>query len=263
MSKNVVAASDGAGDIVGVGPKVERFKVGQKVVTLFNQTHLSGSLDLNTIRSGTGGVIDGTLREYGVFSQEGLVLMPENLNYLEGATLTCAGLTAWNALYGLKQLMPGDYVLTQGTGGVSMFAVQFAKAAGAIVIATTSSAEKEKKLKALGADHVINYKTTPNWGEVAKNLTHDKEGVHHVVEIGGPATMSQSLKAVKIDGVITVIGFVAKEGEKQPGFMDVLTATCTVRGLLVGNRSQMDDMVCEHLSERKGQKRRGEGRGVG
>jgi NADPH:quinone reductase-like Zn-dependent oxidoreductase len=140
-----------------------------------------------------GGVIDGSLRQYGTFNEEGLVHMPSNLNYLEGATLVCAGLTAWNGAYGLESraLKPGDYVLTQGTGGVSIFALQFAKAAGAKVIATTSSKAKAEMLKKLGADHVINYKEDANWGETAKKLTKGGEGVDHILEVGGPTTMKQ------------------------------------------------------------------------
>ena len=123
---NVVPGSDGAGVVEAVGKKVQRFKVGDKVITQFNQGHLSGPLDQVSIATGTGGVIDGSLQEYGVYDEQGLVHLPSNLNFVEGATLTCAGLTAWNALYGLsdKRLTPGDWVLTQGTGGVSIFAVQ-------------------------------------------------------------------------------------------------------------------------------------------
>lgn len=131
--------------------------------------------------------------------------MPTNLNFLEASTLSCAALTAWNALYGLESraLKPGQTVLTQGTGGVSIFALQFAKAAGARVIATTSSAKKAELLKQYGADHVINYKENPNWGDEAKSLTPGNRGVEHVVEVGGPTTMKQSIKAVSIDGVIS------------------------------------------------------------
>jgi NADPH:quinone reductase-like Zn-dependent oxidoreductase len=163
---------------------------------------------------------------------------------LEASTLTCAGLTAWNALYGLESraLKPGQTVLTQGTGGVSIFALQFAKAAGARVIATTSSAKKAELLKKYGADHVINYKETPNWGEEAAKLTPGQKGVDHVVEVGGPTTMAQSLKAVAIDGVITIIGFIGGTDKDQPGFLDCLTNMCTVRGILVGSRLQMEDM---------------------
>jgi NADPH:quinone reductase-like Zn-dependent oxidoreductase len=170
--------------------------------------------------------------------------MPSNLNFLEASTLTCAALTAWNALYGLetRALKPGQWVLTQGTGGVSIFALQFAKAAGAKVIATTNSKEKAETLKKLGADHVINYKETPNWGEEAAKLTPGGAGVQHVVEVGGPNTMAQSLKAVGIDGVISIIGFIGGFSKEQPTFLDCLSNICTVRGILVGSRLQMEDM---------------------
>lgn len=177
--------------------------------------------------------------------------MPSNLNYLEGATLVCAGLTAWNALYGLSPLMPGDYVLTQGSGGVSIFALQFAKAAGAKVIATTSSPSKMEILRKLGADHVINYKETPNWGEKAKALTPGGVGVKHVIEVGGPGTMAQSLEAVQIDGIISIIGFVATPTKEQPTFLDCLSKMCTVRGLLVGSRQQFEAMVSFCLATRE------------
>lgn len=188
--------------------------------------------------------MDGALREYGTFDEHGLVHMPSNLSFNEAATLPCAAVTAWNALYGLdgRKLMPGDWVLTQGTGGVSIFAVQFAKAAGAKVIATTSSSSKAEKLKQLGADHVLNYKEDANWGESAKKLTGGA-GVQHVLEVGGPTSMAQSLNAIGIDGVISIIGFLGGgRAEKQPTFLDCLMHVCTVRGVLVGSRQQFEAM---------------------
>lgn len=241
-SDGVVPGSDGAGVVEAVGKSVSRFQKGDKVVTLFNQGHLAGPPDYAALGTGLGGVLDGTLRQQGVFSEQGLVHMPKNLNFMEGASLTCAGLTAWNALYGLKQLMPGDWVLTQGTGGVSIFALQFAKAAGAKVIATTSSAAKADTLKSLGADHVINYKEDANWGETAKKLTGGL-GVQHVVEVGGPNTQAQSLKAIAFDGVISVIGFIAgAPSETQATLTETLQNLCTVRGILVGSRQQFEAM---------------------
>ncbi|KAI9713079.1 MAG: hypothetical protein M1820_001064 [Bogoriella megaspora] len=241
---NVIPGSDGAGVVEAVGSAVTRFKPGDKVITLFNQTHLAGDLIPPDMTSGVGGAVDGSLREYGAFSEEGLVHMPSNLNYLEAATLTCAGLTAWNALYGVTHaaLKPGDWVLTQGTGGVSIFALQFAKAAGCKVIATTSSAEKEEKLKKLGADYVINYKEEPKWGEKAKTLANGGYGLDHVVEVAGPTTMKQSLAAIRIGGVISIIGFVAGHTTDQPTFLDCLNNLCIVRGLLVGSRKQFEEM---------------------
>ena len=187
--------------------------------------------------------MDGTLRQYGAFNENGVVRMPESLSWEEGAVLPTAGLSAWNALYGGKLLKAGDYVLTQGTGGVSMFALQFAKAAGAKVIATTSSAEKAALLKWHGADHVINYKEVENWGLEAKKLTPSAQGVDHVVEIGGPRTMAQSLKAIKIDGQISVVGWLGGNAENEPGFLECVNQLCTVRGLYVGSRLMFEDMV--------------------
>lgn len=235
--------SDGAGEVVEVGSKVTKFKKGDKVVTLFNQAHQFGDIDVQAARSGLGGVIDGTLRQYGAFDEDGLVIAPDNLSFEEAATLTCAGLTSWNALYGLKQLKPGQTVLIQGTGGVSIFSLQFAKAAGAKVIATTSSPEKAEILKRLGADHIINYKTSPNWGEIARKLTPNDEGVDHIVEVGGPGTLEQSLKCIKHEGVISIIGFLgAGDPKGQADILDALSNICTIRGLFVGSKALMQEM---------------------
>ncbi|KAK6600379.1 zinc-binding dehydrogenase [Botrytis cinerea] len=213
LRDGIIPGSDGAGEVLAVGSKVTRFTPGAKVVTLFSQTHYGGSLDHLSVQSGLGGAVDGTLRQHGIFNENGLVDMPTSLSYLEAATLPCAAVTAWNALYGLKPVKPGDVVLTQGTGGVSIFAVQFAKAAG----------------QPMGAH--------------AKSLTPLSAGVTHILEVGGATTMAQSLKAIKIDGVISIIGFVGGQAkEKEPGFLDCLINICTVRGLLVGSREMFEDM---------------------
>ncbi|KAL8420609.1 hypothetical protein RB594_003413 [Gaeumannomyces avenae] len=240
----VVPASDGAGEVVSVGPRVTRFKPGDRVVTLFNQGHQSGPLTAASAQTGLGGVLPGTLRRWGVFGEDGLVRAPRNLSHLEAASLPCAALTAWNALYGLRPVKPGDVVLVQGTGGVSVFALQFAKTAGATVIATTSSADKAEVVRRLGADHVINYKEDRGWGETARGLTRDGAGVDYVVEVGGLGTFEQSLKAIKFEGIITVIGFLSgAHGEKFPPAIESLVRVCTIRGLLVGSRAMMEDMV--------------------
>jgi NADPH:quinone reductase-like Zn-dependent oxidoreductase len=196
--------------------------------------------------SGLGAGLDGTFRTIGVFSEEGLVAMPECLTFIEAATLSCAGITAWNALFGLqgKQVTAGDWVLTQGTGGVSLFAVQLAKAVGARVIATTSSSEKGKVLRNLGADHIISYRETPGWGAVAKSLTGGI-GVDHIVEVAGSATLKQSVASVRIDGTIAVVGFVGGAGEGQedvPSLLDAWLRNFTARGIWTGNRQHMQDM---------------------
>lgn len=240
---NVVPGSDGAGTVVAVGKDVTRFKPGDKVVTLFSQQHIGGPMTAAAAESGLGGALDGTLRTYGAFNEQGLVRTPDKLSATEASTLPCAGVTAWNALYGLadNRVTAGQWVLTQGTGGVSIFALQFAKAAGARVIATTGSRDKVEALKRLGADHVVNYRDTAGWGAEARRLTGGA-GVDHVVEVAGPQSMAQSLEAVKVGGVITVIGFVGGQGEHQPGFLDCLTNLCIARGILVGSRDQMEDM---------------------
>ena len=240
-----VPGSDACGSVVSIGSRVSRFKEGDKVCTLFNQGHQAGAIDAKALMTGLGGAVDGTLRKYAVFEETGLVAAPPSLTPIEASTLSCAPVTAWNALYGLesKALRPGDVVLTQGTGGVSIAALQFAVAAGCTVIATTSSAAKGKKLKELGAHHVINYRETQNWGEEAKKLTPGGVGVAHVIEVGGPGTMEQSMKAIKYDGVISAIGFLGGVShEKQPSTLDALTYQCIVRGILVGSRLQFEEM---------------------
>ncbi|KAJ9608694.1 hypothetical protein H2200_006465 [Cladophialophora chaetospira] len=237
-----VACSDGAGRILAVGSKVTSFEEGDKVVTLFTQQHQHGEPTPDMFGSTLGGTAHGTLRQYAVFPASGLARAPSNLSPTEAGTLTCAPLTAWNALYGLvsKALKPGDTILTQGTGGVSLAAIQFAKAAGATVIATTSSEEKGKRLEKMGADIVINYKKDSSWGETAKRLSPGKTGVDHIVEVGGPGTMAQSLKAIKLGGVISVIGFLGgPPGEKEPSTLEALSAGCIIRGILIGSKEQL------------------------
>ncbi|KKZ63885.1 alcohol dehydrogenase [[Emmonsia] crescens] len=241
-----IPCSDGAGIVLSTGPRVTQFRRGDRVCTLFNQTHQANPITRESMSSGLGGMLDGTLRKYAVLPEHGLVMAPSNLSPVEASTLSCAPLTAWNALYGLMPLKPGDVVLTQGTGGVSLAAIQFAVAAGATVIATTSSEGKERKLKKMGVQHVINYKTTADWGEVARSYTPGECGVDHVIEVGGPGTMAQSLKAVRKEGVITIIGFLGGTGGKggdEPSILDPLVQICTVRGIFVGSRQQMEHMV--------------------
>lgn len=173
-----IPCSDACGTVISVGARVTRFSIGQKVCTLFSQGHIAGPFTPAIAGTTLGGSLDGTLRKYATFPESGLVLAPATLSPIEASTLSCAPVTAWNSFYGLgdRALRPGDYVLTQGTGGVSIAALQFAIAAGAVVIATTSSAAKAERLKKLGAHHVINYKENPNWGTQAKKLTPGGEG---------------------------------------------------------------------------------------
>lgn len=244
--EGVVPGSDGAGEVVAVGPAVSRFKKGDRVVTAFYQDFFGGPAPTaaNSDKA-LGGSAHGTFRQYGVFDEQGLLPLPKNLNYLEGATLSCAALTAWNSLNGLQTLKPGDCVLAQGTGGVSLFAIQFALATGATVIGTTSSNTKAEKLKQLGVHHIINYREEPNWGAKAKALSPHGLGCQRIIEVGGPKTVKQSLQAVAPGGHIAMIGFLTgfDKDEDHPSYLEAFARMCIVRGIEVGNRTQFEEMI--------------------
>ncbi|KAJ4204151.1 hypothetical protein NW759_014988 [Fusarium solani] len=245
----VVPGADGAGEVIAIGSRVSRFQPGQKVIPFGYQSgYFGGNVSSReAISTAIGGAEDGTFREHGVFDQQGLVHMPEHLSFEEGCSLMGAGLTAWNALMGgVQPMRVGDCVLAQGTGGVSLAAVQFAVAGGATVIATTSSEEKARKLKALGAHHVINYKEDSDWGSTAKKLSPRGVGCTHVIEVGGPNTMRQSLDCIAPGGQIAVIGFLAGQGpvkEGDPSMLEVLAKMCIIRGIEVGSRLQFEEMI--------------------
>lgn len=178
--------------MLAVGKHVTRFVPGDKVVTMLLQAHIAGPPTEANTSCQLGATADGTFRALGTFDEQGLVRMPEGLSFTEAATLSCAGLTAWNALFGGgRPLRAGQWLLTQGTGGVSLFAVQFAKTVGARVISTTSSAEKAEVLRRLGADHVVNYRETVAWGDEAKRLTGGV-GVDLVIDVTGPQVWSRA-----------------------------------------------------------------------
>ncbi|KAL7787343.1 NAD(P)-binding protein [Trichoderma afarasin] len=243
VAPNVIPGSDGAGTVVAVGKHVRRFTPGDRVVTAFFQDYVGGPFQLSAAVSALGGALDGTLRTYGAFNEQGLVRIPSILSSLEASTLTCAGVTAWSALFGLSdyRVSAGKWVLTQGTGGVSVFALQFAKAVGARVVATTSSSDKVDFLKGLGADHVINYKEDAEWGTTAKALTGGG-GFDHIVEVSGPVSMRQSLKAVAIGGVINIVGYLGGSSGDQPSFSDCFQHRCIVRPIAVGSRVVLEEL---------------------
>ncbi len=197
------------------------------------------------ICGGVGHALDGTLRQYGHFQQSALVLATQSLSHEEAATLTCSGLTAWNALFGLRgrQVSRDDWVLVQGTGGVSIAALQFAAAAGANVVATTSSEAKAERVRNLGAKKVVNYRSTPDWGQATRKLTPQSRGFDFVIDIGGDATLGQSLEAVHTDGIVVAAGMIGGPTESSVPMMAALTHVCTVRGLLLGTRDQFRAMV--------------------
>lgn len=247
---------------MSIGKLVKAFSPGEKVVThMLPNFSEDGFPTMTEIGAGLGHSIDGTIREFGVFHESALVHMPKNLSFEEAATLTCSGLTAWNALFGGgKTLGKNDTVLTQGTGGVSVAALQvcqlslkgkliefdmissqFAHASGATVISTTSSGAKAARLIELGALHTINYRVNPNWGETAKSLTKDGVGISNVIDVGGLSTLAESLKAVKVQGMVTLTG-VLGDGE-PPNIMDTLWRVCSVRGVILGSKRQFEEMV--------------------
>lgn len=240
----IVPCSDAAGTIVAIGPNVTEFAVGDKVCNTFFLDYVSGFLTPKQKLSNLGAMNDGVLREYVVFPKRAVVKAPKNLNMIEASTLPCAALTAWNALFGLegRKLQKGQTVLTQGTGGVSMFAIQFALATGAEVIATTGSKDKEAKLKAMGVKNVINYRKVEDWGKKAKEMSKDGLGVEHVIEVGGASSLKESIAAVKVEGVVNIIGFLGEDKSNTSIVWDVLMSTSLVRGLQVGSKEQFQDM---------------------
>jgi NADPH:quinone reductase-like Zn-dependent oxidoreductase len=235
-----VPFSDGVGEVVAVGDDVTRVKVGDRLAGIFMQTWLEGQFSPDKSKSALGGAIDGILAEYVTLHEDGVVHVPEHLSDEEAASLPCAAVTAWNALTTDGKLKAGDTVLVQGTGGVSLFALQFAKIMGAQVIATSSSDLKLDKLKQLGASEVINYKTTPNWDEKVWELTNEV-GVDHIIEVGGAGTFNKSLRAVRYGGYIGLIG-VLTGFSADVSTTSILHKGITVQGIYVGSRAMFEAM---------------------
>jgi NADPH:quinone reductase-like Zn-dependent oxidoreductase len=238
---NRIPMSDGAGEIAAVGEGVAEFAVGDRVTSLFFPNWLLGDATPATTRDIPGDTTDGYAREYVTAPAHAFTRTPPGYSHAEAATLSCAGLTAWRGLVVTGKVKPGDFVLVQGSGGVSCFALQFAKAAGATVIATSSSDDKLERLKALGADLLINYKQEPKWGKKAKQLT-DGRGVDHVIEIGGPGTLPQSIQACRMGGHIALIGVLTGIAGEVPTYM-LFSSQLRVTGIMVGSRKEQDDMV--------------------
>ncbi|MEO0722373.1 MAG: NAD(P)-dependent alcohol dehydrogenase [Pseudomonadota bacterium] len=236
-----IPMSDGAGEVVSVGEGATRFKPGDQVLSLFFPNWQTGPIGMAGFASVPGDGADGYGAELVAMPETAFTRMPEGYSYTEAATLPCAALTAWRGMFVENTVKPGDWVLTQGTGGVSIFALQFAKAAGARVIATSSSDEKLERLKALGADHLINYKTTPEWGKAAMELTGGR-GVDEVVEIGGPGTMAQSIAACRVGGHISLIGVLTGVSGEVPTAA-FFSKNLTMSGITVGSAAHQEDMI--------------------
>ncbi len=236
----LIPLSDGAGEVEAVGPGVTRVKPGDRVAAIFMQGWLDGPPDDAKAATALGGAVDGMLAEKVCLNADGLVHFPDHLSFEEAATLPCAAVTAWHSLFDSGGLQPGHSVLVQGSGGVSIFALQFAKMAGARVIATTSGrGGKLDRLKALGADEVVNYTTTPDWDRPAREFTGGA-GVDHVIEVGGAGTLPLSLKSVRRGGNIALIGVLSGGGEIDPRF--IFVKQVRIQGIYVGSRQMFQNM---------------------
>jgi NADPH:quinone reductase-like Zn-dependent oxidoreductase len=236
---DLIPLSDGAGEVVAVGPGVSRVKTGDRVVGCFMQKWIGGAIDETAMASAMGGAIDGMLTELAVLEEDGVVKLPAGLSFEEGATLPCAGLTAWHALVEIGNIKAGDIVQIQGSGGVSIFALQFARMFGARVIATSSSAAKAERLKKMGAEAVIDYRATPDWDKETMKLTGGR-GADITVEVGGAGTLPRSFLATRLGGRIVVIGLLSGMAEVDP--MPILRRNLRVQGLYVGNRQMFEAM---------------------
>src|SRR5580692_8998006 len=236
-----IPLSDGAGEVLAVGDDVDEFEVADNVVSTFWPYWLGGEMTPATKRDIPGDSVDGYAREYVCMPAHAFTKAPVGYTHVEAATLTCAGVTAWRGLVVCGQVKPGDTVLILGTGGVSLFALQFARAAGARVIATSSSEEKLEKLKRLGADNVINYKAVPDWGQQAKDLT-DGRGVDHVIEVGGPATLSQSITACRTGGHIALIGLLTGFAA-EISIPALFSNEIRTSGISIGSKADQENMI--------------------
>jgi NADPH:quinone reductase-like Zn-dependent oxidoreductase len=237
----LILLGDGVGIVESVGESVSRVRIGDRVCPVMLQTWVSGEPDAERLSLSLGCELDGTMAEYMVVSEQGVAQVPAHLSDIEAATLPCAAVTAWRALVTEGRVKAGDKVLVQGTGGVSLFALQFARMLGAHVIVTSSSNEKLARAYAMGADECINYRTTPEWGKRARELAGG-EGVDHVVEVGGQATLPQSLRAIRVGGTISMIG-VLSGGALDARLGLIVTRHVRLQGITVGNRDDFNDMA--------------------
>ena len=235
-----IPMSDGAGDVVAVGAGVTAFKPGDQVLSTFFPNWAGGGPTLERVMGVPGDHVDGFAAEHVAMPATAFTRIPKGWSLTEAATLPCAALTAWRALIVDAAIRPGSVVLTQGTGGVSIFALQLAKAAGARVVATSSSDEKLARLKNLGADHVINYKTDTNWGRSAAEWAG--QGVDAVIEVGGPGTLNQSITACRIGGHVSLIGVLTGwSGEVMTALQ--MSKSVAVKGITVGSREDQVNMI--------------------
>ena len=234
---NLIPLSDGAGTIVAVGSGVEGFAVGDEIVSCFYENWPGGAATPENHRRSFGSERDGVLSQCVNLPVSGLVLKPASLTHAEASTLTCAGLTAWTALFSEAGLQPGQHVVVEGTGGVAIFALQFAKMAGATVTVLSSSDEKLARARELGADHLVNYRTTPAWSSTIMEYTNGR-GADVVIEVGGPATFAQAQASLRMDGTIAIVGLLS--GIETPLSIPLaITRRARIHGVTVGHREDM------------------------
>lgn len=236
----MIPLSDGAGEVIAIGPAVTRFRVGDRVAGIFFAQWLDGDLTDEQIGSALGGAVDGVLAERIIFHENAVVHVPPGYNYEQAATLPCAAVTAWQALR-LGHCHGGQSVLMLGTGGVSIFALQFAKSFGARTIITSSNDEKLARARELGANETINYRTHPDWQNEVLRLTGGR-GVDHVIEVGGAGTLERSLMATRVSGRVSLIGVLTGQPESNPSPMPILFKRLTLQGIYVGSREMFEDM---------------------
>jgi NADPH:quinone reductase-like Zn-dependent oxidoreductase len=241
-----IPCSDGAGEVAAIGEGVSRVRVGDRVCGIFMQRWLDGPLTAERSKAALGGDVDGMLAEYVLLAEDGIVLFPEHLSYEEAATLPCAGVTAWNALHHAGEqanpALPGDTIVIQGTGGVSIFALQFAKLLGARVIGTSSSEEKLIRAYGLGLDAGCNYKERPEWSKWVSEMTGG-QGADRIIEVGGAGTFGQSLRAARVGGVIAQIGVLSGAATWEPlALTPILHKQLRVQGIYVGSRAMFEQM---------------------
>lgn len=245
----VVPLSDGAGEIVEIGKGVTDWSVGDRVALTFFRDWLSGAFDMSFHAAARGGSCDGVLSEFVAAPSHSLVRVPRTLTWEEASTLPCAALTAWHALMERgRPVAPGETVLCLGTGGVSVFALQFAKAAGATVLITSRSDEKLARASKLGADVILNYDTTPDWDREVWNLTK-KRGVDRVIEVGGPGTVERSLNSVAAGGIVSLIGVLTGFSPAQANLFTLVKKCAELHGIYVGHREmfvRMNEFIEKH-----------------
>jgi NADPH:quinone reductase-like Zn-dependent oxidoreductase len=237
----LIPLSDGAGEVIAVGAGVAEFAPGDAVVSTFHPAWQDGHIEKAQMVGGPGGPADGFACEEATRPATHFTHAPRGLSHAESATITCAGVTAWRALFTDGQLQSGQTVLVLGTGGVSIYALQLAKAAGARVIATSSSPERIARLHALGADHAIDYRADPEWGQTVLGLTGGL-GVDHVIEVGGPNTLPQSIAAARTGAHLSIIGAVGGFDGNIP-FIPVQFKRLRLQGVTVGSRADQIALV--------------------